>query len=82
MYTPKSVSSLFDGYQKRYTFKNGYSASVVSHKYSYGGSEGLWEVAVLNANGDICYDTPITSDVIGYLTEDEVEEVLRKIEKL
>ena len=29
-----------------------------------------------------CYDTPITSDVVGYLTADEVTELLRQIEAL
>lgn len=33
---------------------------------SYGGDSGLLELAVLR-HGRLCYDTPITNDVIGYL---------------
>lgn len=32
--------------------------------------------------GRLCYDTPITSNVIGYLTADEVAEHLQRIEEL
>ena len=73
---------LYGGVQKIYKFPNGLGASVVSHQYSYGGKNGLWEVAVLGENGEIIYDTPITSDVIGNLEWDEVEEILKKISSL
>ena len=52
---------------------------------SYGVNEGLWELAVIKfiENGYVlCYDTKITSDVVGYLTEKQVEEYLRKIKML
>lgn len=71
-----------NGYQKRYTFANGYGASVVSHDFSYGGSQGFFEVAVLDSNGDLCYSTPVTDDVIGYLDFAGVAEVLADIESL
>jgi hypothetical protein len=66
-------------------YPNGYGASIVQHKYSYGGNRGLWELAVIKGNDEewnICYSTPITSDVEGYLTESEVDELLTKIEAL
>jgi hypothetical protein len=71
-----------NGYQLLYKFDNGYGASVVKHDFSYGGRKGLYELAVLNTDGDLCYDTPITSDVIGHLTMTEAEEVLVKISHL
>lgn len=71
-----------NSYFKIYTFDNGYGASVVCNKHSYGNKDGLFEVAVLDINGDMCYDTDITSDVIGYLTFEEVGDVLKKIESL
>ena len=64
-----------------YKFPNGYGASVLRSSYSFGGDRGLFELAVLK-DGDICYSTPITNDVIGYLTADEVTEYLQQIEKL
>lgn len=63
-------------------FENGYGASVVRHKYSYGGSEGLYELAVLDKDGQITYDTSITDDTLGYLSENAVTEALIQIQKL
>ncbi len=74
------------GTQKLYSFPNGYGASVVKHEYSYGGDRGLWELAVINnisEDGfDICYDTPITDDVIGFLNDPEVDRLLYLIRDL
>jgi len=74
-------STYSDGIHAIVTFDNGYGASVVKTNMSYGGKEGLYELAVL-FDGLISYDTPITNDVIGFLTEDEVTELLQKIEDL
>jgi hypothetical protein len=63
------------GQQKIYRFDNGYGASVVKHFYSYGGSQGLWELAVIAFDGEGAYDwsvsysTGITEDVIGHLSD-------------
>ena len=74
------------GIQKQYKFENGYGASVVQHSGSYGNEDGLWELAVLkwvNENQyELNYSTEITDDVIGHLTEAEVEEILVKINEL
>jgi len=43
---------------------------------------GLWELAVIGKDGSLCYDTPITDDVLGYLTEEEVNNTLVLIEQL
>ncbi len=73
---------MLDGYHKTYMFANGYGASVVSSDFSYGGKKGLFEVAVLDAAGNITYDTPITGDVLGYLDFDGVAKTLREIQNL
>ena len=77
-----SEKTIWDGKQRIYQFPNGYGASVVSHGVSYGGKKGLWEVAVLDADGSLCYDTPITDDVIGHLNDPEVDNILGQIFRL
>lgn len=69
------------GIQKVYSFPNGYGASVIKHKGSYGGNVGLWELAVLK-EGELCYDTEITNDVIGHLNDPEVDRILNQIKEL
>jgi hypothetical protein len=63
-------------------FENGLGVSVVSHTYSYGGKDGLFEVAVLDADGDLTYNTPVTNDVIGYLKPEEVTEIMEQVQNL
>lgn len=70
------------GKKSRMHFDNGYGVSVVSHSYSYGGRDGLYEVAVLDKNGELTYDTPVTNDVIGYLTEEDVTDVMKQVQSL
>jgi len=67
--------------QRLYEFENGWGASVISGPHTYGGERGLWELAVMH-DGRISYDTHITNDVLGYLTEDEVETTLSQIRVL
>ena len=71
-----------NGYQLEYKFDNGYGASVIKHDHSYGGKKGLYELAVLDKDGALCYDTPITEDVIGHLTMGEVDKLLVEISHL
>ena len=68
-------------------FPSNYEASIIRNKWSYGGNEGLLELAVVkfdenSMNYDLVYDTSITNDVLGHLTEEEVLETLKEIEKL
>ena len=70
------------GVQCRMMFENGFGVSVVSHTYSYGGKDGLFEVAVLGKDGDLTYDTPVTNDVVGYLNPDEVTEIMEQVQNL
>jgi hypothetical protein len=70
------------GKKARMHFDNGFGVSVVSHSYSYGGRDGLYEVAVLDSNDELTYDTPVTNDVIGYLTEEDVTDVMKQVQDL
>lgn len=76
-FTPRS----HEGVAARIKFDNGYTASVVRGDHTYGGSEGLYELAVMY-NGEIVYDTPITNDVVGWLTEGDVTEKLNEVASL
>lgn len=61
-------------------FKNGYGVSIVSNAFSYG-----LEMAVLKGTAedhDICYDTPITCDVLGHLDAESLAEAVRQVEAL
>ena len=69
------------GIVSRTKFDNGYEASVVKSEHSYGGKDGLYELAIFK-DDEICYDTPITNDVLGYLTDKDVTEALIKIQQL
>lgn len=72
-------------YQYRFRFPNGYGASLIVGGFAYGGLE----IAVLryydpqDDRGSLCYDTPITDDVLGYLSgPEEVESILDSIAAL
>ena len=73
------------GVQSKHFFDNGYGVSVVKFPGSYGYGLGLYESAVLKGTeeeSEICYDTEITSDVIGHQSEEEVEVLLHKVGNL
>ena len=85
---PVKTKSIHGGIQKVFRFPNNYGASVVRHSFSYGVSQGLWELAVIHFDSesdddfDMDYETGITSDVMGGLTEKKVEETLNRIRNL
>lgn len=75
------------GTQVVHRFENNFGASVVRHNFSYGGEDGLFELAVLEFPNEteeyhLTYDTEITDDVLGYLTEEDVQDLLTRIEQL
>jgi len=70
-----------NAYSRVVEFENGYAASIISHDGSYGGDQGLFEVAVLH-DDLIVYDTPVTNDTIGWLDFAGVAAILKDIEEL
>ena len=70
------------GIISRIKFDNGYGASVVKGPHTYGGKDGLYELAVLDSNHELTYMTPVTNDVEGYLTEEAVTKLLEQIQNL
>lgn len=55
--------------------------SVIRSSMSYGGAEGLFELAMLR-NDKCCYDTPITDDVRGWLNEEGVLDILEDVQRI
>ena len=61
-------------------YPNGYGVSVICNEFSYG-----LELAVLKGteeDAELCYDTPITNDVCGHLTLDQLNEIKEQVNAL
>jgi hypothetical protein len=82
MFELLTITRIYDGIQGRHQFSNGYGCSVIRHSGSYGGNRGLFEVAVTDKYNRIVYDTPVTEDVLGYQTKDDVERIMKQISEL
>ena len=91
--TRDNTTYLGASYQWIYRFTNGYGASVIQGPHSYGGPQGLYELGVIRfdcpsgvwAGGDswgLTYETPITDDVLGHLSVEEVAAALVQIAML
>jgi hypothetical protein len=76
------TEEFLNGVKSKYNFDNGYGVSVVRHKYSYGNGLNLFELAIIDKSGEIMYSTPITNDVLGYLSEDDVSNTMIKVQRL
>jgi hypothetical protein len=73
-----------DGFGKQATvsFPNGYGASVIGGERGlYGDGVTSFELAVLHHDA-LCYSTPITNDVLGWQTREQITELLQRIEAL
>ena len=74
-----------DKIQKIYSFPNGYGASVIKGKYTYGGPEGLWEIAPwTNDTKEFIGMSMLgwADDVKGRLHDPDVHAELGKISRL
>lgn len=76
-----------DGESAFHFYDNHYGVSVVRGLYTHGGRQGLYELAVVYmAPGDeysqLVYDTPVTNDVEGYLTPDDVTRLMEQVSQL
>ena len=70
-----------NGLQAVMNFGNDYGVSVVKFNGSYGYHQDLWEVAILYKDS-LTYNTDITDDVLGYQTEQDVTDVMKKVQAL
>ncbi|MCW8960168.1 MAG: hypothetical protein OQK29_01310 [Ignavibacteriaceae bacterium] len=68
------------GKRATHHFKNGWGVSVI-----FGGpfytKNNTYEIAVLK-DDEISYDSGLTDDVFGYLSEDEANQVLNDVQSL
>lgn len=83
--------SIIEGIHYVFKFDNNYGASVIKHFGSCGYEDDRWELAVVSF---IYYDKPNTfvleqvdsinkyDSVVGYLTDEEVKDLLEKIKAL
>ena len=62
-------------------FENGYGVNVVFGDLFYSNGRDTYEVGILK-DGYLCYDTYITDDLLGYQDEEEVTEIMRKVQEL
>lgn len=66
-------------------FDNGYGISVISGFGTYTNDKCPYEIAVLKGDErihELCYDSGITDDVIGYCSEQYVTKIMGKIQNL
>lgn len=71
--------------QTLYKFENDWGASIIYHQGSYGYEQGLVELGILSWFGDrymLTYDTYLTNDVLGNLTQEQAKSILEKIKEL
>lgn len=85
------IHPIGNGLRAKMFFKNGYGVSVVRFKLMFGGygsytsNDKEWELAVIHGDEnkfDIVYNTPITDDVLGHLSADDVSEIMAKVKCL
>jgi len=65
-------------------FPNNYGLSLIQGRYT-NSDENTVEVAVLHKYGGawhLDYDTPLTNDVLGYVTKEQLIELISEVQKL
>lgn len=89
-----SMVTALNGSIVRHQFSNGFGVSIARHEGAYcdlregdDAPEQTFEVAVLAYNDEdgswsLTYDTPITGDVLGWQTAEEVDAVMAAVEAL
>jgi hypothetical protein len=54
--------------------------------YSNGGHQGLWEAGIMKTSDEggweMVYTTPLTDDVVGYLTDAELADFVNAVRSL
>lgn len=74
------VYPMVDGFHILVDYPNGFTASITKNSITSKNSD-LWEIAILYDN-EICFDTPITDDVLPYLDDEKVLAYCNEIRNL
>lgn len=73
----------YDGIQVVLGFGDQYDLSIISHKFSYGGKNGKYEIAVIDKTSCEQVNLPgITEEhdtVKGWLSESDVDGIIKKL---
>ena len=69
------------GQQASMDFDNDFGVSVLLGDTFYSDGISTYEVAILKF-GSVCYSTPITGDVLGYLNREEVSNTMIAVQEL
>jgi len=77
----KETREIHGGIQKIYQFPNGYGASVIKHKGSYGYDLDKWEIAPLGQESEFIGQSVFEwyDDVKGYLNDPQVDSILKQL---
>lgn len=84
-YIQKPVDDEYYKDQTLYKFENDWGASIIYHQGSYGYEQGLVELGIVRWFGHkymLSYDTDLTNDVLGDLTQEQAKLILEKIKEL
>lgn len=76
------INAYHKGMQVVFQFDNGYGLSVVSHSFSYGNDDELFEIGVIKFDDsgmyELTYETPITGDVLGHQSKEDLINVIEQ----
>ncbi len=64
-----------------FDFPNWYAISVITGEFAYTSADHPYEAAII-LHGNCCYDTPITDDVLGHQTAEDITKTMALIEAL
>jgi hypothetical protein len=71
--------------RRREFYPNGYGISIIQGGIAYTNGPHEFEVAVLTGteqDWELCYNTPITSDVLGHLSDNDVDKIRERVKAL
>jgi len=80
-FKPFVTDAGFHGNTAEIDFPNGYGLIVAIGEMTDGGSDGLYEIAIM-LNGKHNYSNPIADDNIGWLTPDDITACMISMQNL